>query len=177
MRKAVIWFLIFFEFMGIFSSSMHYSRYYANSHCAFEIQVPDGIQLTTCKEISVNTEDETIVLPEGTVIAPTYIFPNDVCFNLESTDKRIHSEWSSFKEQDQLNELADQAEKRRQNEQKPIIQKGFVKGLAFGFCWSVIGVLFSGLLLKKRKNKILYLGHAFILAIIIAITVISALAI
>ena len=177
MRKVTLIILIFIEFLGIFATEIHYSRYYANSHCAFEIHVPDGIQLTTSKEISLNVDNETIVLPAGTVIVPTYIFPNDVCFNIEPSEYRMHAELSCFKEQEKLNELLNQAEQIRLDEQKPIIQRGFVKGIVLGTLWFVIGTFISWLLLKKNKNKVLFICHAIVSIIIFALLVISALAI
>ena len=101
MKNVVAYLILLLETIGIIAASVIYANK-ASMHSAINIQVPDGMQLTLSKEIEIDTADGSIVLSEGTVVTPEYIFPHDVHFQYEGMNQRIHADWDNFKEKQQL---------------------------------------------------------------------------
>ena len=109
MKNVVAYLILLLETIGIIAASVIYANK-ASMHSAINIQVPDGMQLTLSKEIEIDTADGSIVLSEGTVVTPEYIFPHDVHFQYEGMNQRIHADWDNFKEKQQLEALKVEAE-------------------------------------------------------------------
>ena len=124
------------------------------------------MQLTLSKEIEIDTADGSFVLSEGTVVTPEYIFPHDVHFQYEGTNKRVHADWDNFKEKQQLEALKIKAE----HDLEDRIEKGKFKciaiGAAIGIVWLVLGGILSRLLIKHEKGFILVIIHGVVIAII-----------
>lgn len=75
MRKFILFFVILLEILGIIAINVAY----ANSNAelfAVNISIPEGLELTLNKDISVQTRDESVIIPKDTVICPEYIFPD-----------------------------------------------------------------------------------------------------
>ena len=165
MKNVVAYLFLLFETIGIIAASVIYANK-ANMHNAISIQVPEGMQLTLSKEIEIDTADGSFVLSEGTVVTPEYIFPQDVHFQYEGMNQRIHADWDNFKEKQQLealkvkaaHDLADRIEKNT--------FKHIATGVAVGLGWLVIGGILSRLLIKHQKGFILVIIHGVVIAII-----------
>lgn len=165
MKNVVAYLFLLLETIGIIAASVIYANK-ANTHNAISIQVPEGMQLTLSKEIEIDTADGSFVLSEGTVVTPEYIFPHDVHFQYEGTNKRVHADWDNFKEKQQLEALKIKAE----HDLEDRIEKGKFKciaiGAAIGIVWLVLGGILSRLLIKHEKGFILVIIHGVVIAII-----------
>ena len=165
MKNVVAYLFLLFETIGIIAASVIYANK-ANMHNAISIQVPEGMQLTLSKEFEIDTADGSFVLSEGTVVTPEYIFPQDVHFQYEGMNQRIHADWDNFKEKQQLEALKVEAE----HDLEDRIEKGKFKciaiGAAIGIVWLVLGGILSRLLIKHEKGIILVIIHGVVIAII-----------
>lgn len=165
MKNVVAYLFLLFETIGIIAASVIYANK-ANMHNAISIQVPEGMQLTLSKEIEIDTADGSFVLSKGTVVTPKYIFPQDVHFQYEGMNQRIHADWDNFKEKQQLEALKIEAE----HDLEDRIEKGKFKciaiGAAIGIVWLVLGGILSRLLIKHEKGFILVIIHGVVIAII-----------
>jgi hypothetical protein len=166
MKNVVAYLILLLETIGIIAASVIYANK-ASMHSAINIQVPDGMQLTLSKEIEIDTADGSIVLSEGTVVTPEYIFPHDVHFQYEGTNKRVHADWDNFKEKQQLEALKIKAE----HDLEDRIEKGKFKciaiGAAIGIVWLVLGGILSSMLIKHEKGIIAIIIHGIVIMIII----------
>ena len=163
MRKLILFFVILLEILGVIAINVAY----ANSNAelfAVNISIPEGLELTLNKDISVQTRDESVIIPKDTVIYPEYIFPDStVCFHFEGIKERVHTEWENIKEQNALESLKHDAELRRAEQQKSYKARGLIIGLAEGVLWLVVVGLLSLLLMKKEKYTLLIIIHFFII--------------
>lgn len=159
MKRIIVFVLLVLECLSLFAIVVHLFRYYANSQYAFVIYIPEGMQLTLNTDYVVETDDGSLILPEGTSIVPTYVFPNDVCFEVESSKGRLHVDWKNIIEQVQLNELLETAKHNRQIAQKPTIIKGYILSVIICLAHLIIGTVISLRFLRKQKLKVLFGCH------------------
>lgn len=160
-------------------------------HCGKFIQVPDGLELTLNKDVSITKGDNEIQLQEGRTFTPVSIhtdivvvmydinsdsFVNIGVFldnshpdeNMDATSLMI--KWSDIKEQDQLQILQQEAEQKYQYDRNQFIKNGIMRGIGIAAVWMIIGVVVTTLLIKKDKA-----GIAIILQIISTVLIAFAL--
>lgn len=166
MKNVVAYLFLLFETIGIIAASVIYANK-ANMHNAISIQVPEGMQLTLSKEIEIDTADGSFVLSEGTVVTPEYIFPQDVHFQYEGMNQRIHADWDNFKEKQQLEALKVEAEHDLEDRIEKNTFKHIATGAAVGIGWLVIGGILSSMLIKHEKGIIAIIIHGIVIMIII----------
>ena len=167
--KKIIFFVLILEMAGIIAANVIYADKNAELS-AVTIEVPEGLELTINKDISVETQDGSILIPEDTVIYPDYIFPNStVNFHYEGTTERLYTSWDNIKEQNRLTELKNDAELKQQKWQKSTKTRGIIIGFVEGSAWLVLGGFLSLVLIKKDKIVVLIIFHFLAIVAILAI--------
>lgn len=167
MKKVITLFTLLIEFIGIFAICIITSMNYAD-HCGTEIIIPDGLQLTLNNDVSLSSNNGTVLISKDTVVVPDGIHDNLVFFYHDSSTGRLHTSWENFKERQVLEDLQDDAEQRRVESQKSMKIRGVIFGVVLGLFWFILGCFVFFALLKKEKG---------ILVVIINVLVIIAIAI
>lgn len=175
MRKIAVAIILLIETISVFIISMDYAKKKA-SHWYAEIKIPDGLQLTIEKDVSVfvlpldNLSTETvasnIVISKGEKISPIWIGDSSVTFFYEKTGERHNISWEYIKEQDLLKDLNSDAEERTISERNKIILNGIFVSIAISMCFLIVGSFISVLFAKKHKNIALILFHVITIVII-----------
>ncbi|MCR4767947.1 MAG: hypothetical protein K5875_08310 [Saccharofermentans sp.] len=172
--KKIMFFVLILEMAGIIAANVICANRTAELS-AVTIEVPEGLELTINKDISVEIQDGSILIPEDTVIHPDYIFPDSsVVFHYEGTTERLHTDWDNIKEQNKLKELKNEAELKQQKQQKSTKNRAIFIGFAEGSAWLVFGSFLSLVLIKKDKKAVLIICHIQAIAAIAAILYIQA---
>ena len=167
--------ILLIETISVFLIGMDYVKKKA-SHWHAEVKIPDGLQLTIEKDVSVfvltqdSVTNETVasdvVISEGEKISPIWIRDSSLTFYYEKTGERHTISSDSIKEQDLLKDLNSDADERTISERNDIILNGFLISIAISLCVLIAGIFISVRLMKKQKNKLLILIHVVIIVVI-----------
>ncbi len=167
MKKILAYVFLLLEMIGIVSIGFVYANKAAKLS-AIDIHIPDGMHLTTNKDILITTQSDNITLPKDTVIIPEFVFPNNtVCFHYEGIAERLSASWDSFNEKDQLNALKIKAEQDLVDKTEKNKARTILLGFVVGIIWLVFGGVLSYFLLKYDK------GFIVVIINIVAILIIS----
>ena len=174
-KKLIIFVLILLETLGIIAIGFLFAKRRA-SYCVYNAKIPDGMQLTMNKDISlIGLNNSTIELPEGTKVIPFGgIIVDSVEFNVEGKDEILSANINCFCEIDQLKEIQNDAAQMTLTAQRRVVLQGLIICSIIGICWIVLAVPFSVYLLKKNNTKMLFCGHFVIIGILFVIVATSA---
>ena len=169
MKKALPYILIVLEIIAIIFINYRLGVIDANQ-CGRFIQVPDGLELTLNKDIPVSKDDEEFVLKEGMTFTPISIHVDSVLAMYDANSgsfvnigvfidnspadedmdtTSVVISWSDIKEQDQLQTLNEEADRKYQDDRNQYIKNGLVRGAGIAIVLHIFPVflLATGLLL------------------------------
>ena len=181
MKKAFPYILIILEIIAIIFINYRLGVIDAN-HCGKIIQVPDGLELTLNKDVTVSKGDDEIELKEGMTFTPMSIHVDSVLamydsdsgsfvnigvfIDNSSADEDMDTtsvviNWSDIKEQDQLQVLKNEADQKYQDDRNQCIKDGLVRGAVIAAVWTLICAAVTTILIKKSKAGIAIVLHIF----------------
>lgn len=169
LKMTIAYILILIEVLSIFAINILYAKQ-KSQLVGYSICVPEGMELTINRDITVSTKDETKILKQNTTIYPSYIFPDKtVHFHFGETKEMFSVSWNNFVEQESLDRLKEEADQRFQVEQGKRIKKGVLVGVSQAIGWLIISGSLTILLIKKKKYNvllILLLGFPIIIFVV-----------
>ena len=171
---ALIFFTILYCGYGVGSNRAIYSA-------AILIDT-ENVSLTFKEDASFDENDETIIIPQGTVIKPKYIDKNRISFFYSTKGYSIeenksltisereelgiycfHETPERFKEQEEIARIWDEAEQQAHAKRTKTISRIFIPTLVLGIVWLVVWFFFTRFLCMKRMYVLLYLLDAILL--------------
>ena len=142
----------------------------------------ENMYLTFKEDVSFEENDETIIIPKGTVIKPDSFYKDRIGFyystkgysteeikdfdNSEREEKGIYyfsTKTESFEEYEELVKLWDEAEQQVRAKRTKTISRIFIPTLVLGIVWLVAWFFFTRFLCMKRMYVLLYLLDAILL--------------
>lgn len=176
MKRFICIIIILVECLGIFAIARHLALV-KSMKTAVNNEIPEGVQLTSCREITNEWPDNSIVVPAGTKVIPVLVSSDLINFEYQDPDsdsdsnKLIMAVPEDFVEQDLIAQILDEYRINAEQVHKPIIQRGIIKGTVFGTCWLAIGGVLTAVLLHKQKTRVLLIGHILMTASIYVIAI------
>lgn len=174
MKRLLCIIIIFVECLGIFAIARHLASV-KSMKVAVDNEIPEGIQLTTCREITNEWPDNSIVVPAGTKVIPVLLSSDLINFEYQDPDsdsyELIMAVPEDFVEQNLITQILDEYRINADKVREPIIQRGIIKGIVFGICWLTIGGVLTAVLLRKQKTGVLLIGHILMTVSIYVIAV------
>lgn len=173
-KRFICIIIILVECLGIFAIARHLALV-KSMKTAVNNEIPEGVQLTSCREITNEWPDNSIVVPAGTKVIPVLVSSDLINFEYQDPDsdsnKLIMAVPEDFVEQDLIAQILDEYRINAEQVHKPIIQRGIIKGTVFGTCWLAIGGVLTAVLLHKQKTRVLLIGHILMTASIYVIAI------
>lgn len=169
MNKAFPFLCLIVECIAISTVFVLYSKDEAR-HYRANIQVPNGMQLTLCNDVHINSGDKVTTIEKGTPIIPLIIRSDEkVEFVYDDTDDLLVVSWSDLNEQNELARLKTEAEQRMINDQRNCLICGSVGGLIVSGIWFAGGFLLNKMFVKKDKQWIMTIVHVLLIELILLV--------
>lgn len=163
MNKAFSFLCLIVECIAIMTVFVLYSKEEVR-HYKSIIQVPNGMQLTLCNDVHINSGDKVVTIEKGTPIIPLIIRKDEkVEFIYDGTDDLLVVPWSDFNEQDELTRLKIEAEQRMINDKRNCLICGSIGGFIASGIWFAGGFLLNRMLVKKEKQWIMTIIHVLLI--------------
>ena len=166
MKKIALTIFIFLECFVLFYSQYVTAKNYVKYKAPNLIELPVDLILTTSKEISIDESSD--VIPKGTKVLPSAICDEYVFVKYISSDRAIvvKAHVDDFMEKDRIGQLWNGYLQDKEEQDRLLIQRGIIRGVAHSVCWLVIGLLASFIIYKKQLYKLLFAGHVIVLFVI-----------
>ena len=158
----------------VYSIACNYGFIYGAS--ASTVEVTEDMHLTLKEDGPLDSRDDQLFIPQGTIIEPDYIYRDRIgfyysadgysveeCKKMSSDEKKekgvyyLHAKPEQFKEYDEIERLCNEAEARGQAIKTKVMLKVFIPGLGISLVWLAGWFFLTRFLCKKQMYVLLYI--------------------